>query len=391
MGLNSLSFPATSAWDEWRRINFPVFDHKIFLTHASVSPLPRNVAAAISYYAERVSELGQYDAWHDEVYFRCKERIARLLGAPAKPSEIAYASSTSHAIGLVATSLPWQPGDNCVVADGDFPANVIPWKNLQHTHGVEVRLIPGKPEKPITIEDIAPLVDEKTRIVSLASANFLSGIPLDINAIGSWLHQRKVLFCVDGIQTLGAVRFDATHVDFVCADAHKWLLGPNGIAFMWARETALQTMRPAILGWLAVEDRDHWLAYDITPITSAERFEPGSRNYIGIVALDAALEMFESLGMEEIERRVVHLRQHAAEQLSQKGCRLLWHPDAERAAGIVTFQPPHGNAAAFFKDTEADFFLSLRDDKSGQQWIRLSPHFMNCETDIDQLVARIDS
>jgi selenocysteine lyase/cysteine desulfurase len=379
------SFPSTANWDTWRRQHFPVFNHKIFLTHASVSPLPKIVADAISQYADRASQFGQWDAWHDEKYFQCKDRIARLIGAPSQPSQIAFASSTSHAIGLVATSLPWKPGDNCIVADGDFPANVIPWKNLEFTHGVETRVIPGKPERPITIADIEPLIDENTRIVSLASANFLSGVPLDINAVGRWLKDRKVLFCVDGIQTLGAVRFDATYVDFVCADAHKWLLAPNGIAFLWAREEALQTMRPAILGWLAVQDRDHWLEYDTTPINSAERFEPGSRNYTGIIALDAALQIFENLGLEQIENRITALRQHASQVLLEKGCRLLWQPTPNLPAGIISFQPPDGNATAFFERTESEFLLSLRDDKSGDKWIRLSPHFMNCEEDFDKL------
>jgi selenocysteine lyase/cysteine desulfurase len=252
-----------------------------------------------------------------------------------------------------------------------------------------VRVIPGKPEKPISIKDIEPLVDENTRIVSLASANFLSGLPLDINTIGHWLKERKVLFCIDGIQTLGAVRFDATYVDFVCADAHKWLLAPNGIAFMWARQEVLRTMRPAILGWLAVQDRDHWLEYDTTPIDSAERFEPGSRNYIGIIALDAALQMFETWGIEQIENRITALRQYAAQRLSDKSCRLLWHPTPDLPAGIINFQPPDGDAAGFFQKTEAQFALSLRDDKSGQKWIRLSPHFMNSEEDIDQLIAHL--
>jgi len=378
-------FPDAANWDAWRCQQFPVFNHKIFLTHASVSPLPKGVSDAITQYVERASQHGQWDAWHDEMYFRCKERIAHLIGAPSQSSQIAFASSTSHAIGLVATSLPWKAGDNCIVADGDFPANVIPWKNLQFTHGVETRVIPGKPERPITIADIEPLLDENTRIVSLASANFLSGVPLDVNAIGRWLKERKVLFCVDGIQTLGAVRFDATYVDFVCADAHKWLLGPNGIAFLWAREEALQTMRPAILGWLAVQDRDHWLEYDTTPIDSAERFEPGSRNYVGIIALDAALQIFEKFGLEHIENRITALRQYAAQKLTEKNCRLLWQPVPDLPAGIISFQPPDGNAAAFFEKTESEFMLSLRDDKSGDKWIRLSPHFMNCEEDFDKL------
>lgn len=383
------SFPNATNWETWRRDNFPVFQHKIFLTHASVSPLPRAVVDAIAQYAERAGNYGQWDVWHDEKYFCCKKRIAQLIGTPAQSSQIAFASSTSHAIGLVATSLPWKPGDNCVVADGDFPANVIPWKNLQFTHGVETRIIPGQPERPITTADIEPLIDENTRIVSLASANFLSGIPLDINTIGRWLKERKVLFCVDGIQTLGAVRFDATYVDFVCADAHKWLLAPNGIAFMWARQEVLQTMRPAILGWLAVQDRDHWLEYDTTPINSAERFEPGSRNYIGIMALDAALQIFETWGIQQIESRVTALRQYAAERLLENNCRLLWQPTPDLPAGIISFQPPDGNAASFFQKTETQFVLSLRDDKSGAKWIRLSPHFMNSEEDIDRLIAQL--
>jgi len=351
--------------------------------------LPKVVADAISSYADRASQLGQWDAWHDEKYFQCKERIARLVGAPAQPSQIAFASSTSHAIGLVATSLPWKSGDNCIVADGDFPANVIPWKNLQFTHGVETRVIPGKPERAITIADIEPLLDENTRIVSLASANFLSGIPLDINTIGRWLQERKVLFCIDGIQTLGAVRFDATYVDFVCADAHKWLLAPNGIAFLWAREERLQTMRPAILGWLAVQDRDRWLEYDTTPINSAERFEPGSRNYTGIIALDAALQIFENLQLDRIEKHITALRQYAFKVLLEKNCRLLWQPVPHLPGGIISFQPPGGDATSFFKKTEDEFMLSLRGDKSDEKWIRLSPHFMNCEDDFDKLAKYI--
>lgn len=384
-----LKFPDADNWESWRNEHFPVFNHQVFLTHASVSALPHAVASAIADYVGQISQHGQADELHDPIYRRCKERLARLVGTPAKPSQIAFASSTSHAIGLVATGLPWQPGDNCVVADGDFPANVIPWKNLQHTHGVEVRLIPASPGTAITPQLLEPLVDEKTRIVSLASANFLSGLPLDINAIGRWLQQRKVLFCVDGIQTLGAVPFDATYVDFVCADAHKWLLGPNGIAFLWIRQSVLETMRPAILGWLAVQQRDQWLAYDTTPIDSAERFEPGSRNYLGIVGMEAALELLENYGIEQVRSRVVDLRQYAAQQLQDKGCKLLWNPAPEFSAGIVSFTPPEGDTAALYERLKDAFAVSMRADKSGQDWIRLSPHFMNCQADIDGLIARI--
>jgi selenocysteine lyase/cysteine desulfurase len=194
---------------------------------------------------------------------------------------------------------------------------------------------------------------------------------------------------VDAIQTLGAVHLDAEHVDFVCADAHKWLLGPKGIAVLWARHDALQKMRPAILGWLAVQRRDHWFQYDTTPINSGERFEPGARNLIGIVALDASLEQLELAGADLVHQRVTHLRDYAAQRLTERGCTVLWQGDASQPSGIVSFQPPSGDAAALYRELDKQFALSLRDDPDGQAWIRISAHYMNCEDDIDRLVAAI--
>jgi cysteine desulfurase / selenocysteine lyase len=378
-----------AAFHEWRRRAFPFFERKTFLTHASVSPLPRSVSEAVAEYAGRIAREGQFDHVHQPVYDRCKERIARLVGNGAKAEEVAFAGSTSHALGIVATALDWRAGDNCVVADGDFPANVVPWKNVARRHDIEARMIPFRPQMDITLADLKPLVDERTRVVSLASANFLSGYPIDLNAIGGWLHERGVLFCVDGIQTLGAIRFDAAHVDFVCADAHKWLLGPNGIALLWARQSVLEKMRPAILGWLASRERDHWFAYDTTPIASAERFEPGARNYLGIVALEAALALSEEAGADFVQQRVTHLRDHAAARLRACGCRLLWPPDPGRASGIVSFQPPRGDTAQLYRKLDEHFALSLRQDKDGADWIRVSPHWMNTEDDLNRLAVAV--
>ena len=132
---------------EWRNAQFPFFEHKICLTHASVSPLPAHTRDAVRAYIDRISWQGQFDFVHDDIYRRCKERLARLIGFGAQADEIGFAGSTSHALGIVATGLDWKAGDNCVVADGDFPANVVTWKNLAHTHGVEVRLVPHRPDR----------------------------------------------------------------------------------------------------------------------------------------------------------------------------------------------------------------------------------------------------
>jgi selenocysteine lyase/cysteine desulfurase len=379
-----------ATFQTWRHRAFPFFKHKIFLSHASIVPIPGAVQDALNEFVAQIAQRGQFDFVHRDSYNQCRERAARLLGHGALPEEVAFAGSTSHALGIVATSLDWKPGDNCIVADGDFPANVVTWKNLQHTHGVEVRLIPHRPRMDIGVEDIAPLIDERTRIVSLASANFLSGYPIDLHTIGRYLHERNVLFCVDAIQTLGAVPMDVTHVDFACADAHKWLQGPGGIAILWTRQSTLERMRPAILGWLATQNRDNWFQYDTTPIASAERFMPGERNALGTVGLNAALGLFEEIGHDVIAQRVVALRDYTAQKLQQIGCKVLWMPQSDLASGIVSFQPPRGDCASLYQKLDERFVLSLRSDKSGEHWIRSSAHFMNTQSDIDELLAAIE-
>lgn len=386
-----MQIPTDSAqFYNWRREHFPFFEHKICLTHASISPLPRRTSQAIAAYAARLSSEGQFDYIHDATYKSCKSRIATMLGYGAKPEEIAFAGSTSHALGLVATSFPWKAGENCVVADGDFPANVIIWKNLQHTHGVECKMIPQRSEAmDLTLEDITPLLDEKTRIVSLSAVHFLSGASLNLGEIGMELHRRGIKLCVDGIQAFGAVQLDLQHVDFVCADAHKWLLGPNGAAFMWARSEVLETMRPQILGWLSTKERDNWFSYDTTPFPGAERFEPGARNYLGVIGMESSLAVLQEIGPQKIEERILVLRDYGVQKIQESGAQLLFEPRKQDKSGIFSFRFAGRNIEELNRKLDEKFAISLRKDKQGEFLIRVSPHFMNCEEDLDKLTAVI--
>ncbi|RYG72215.1 aminotransferase class V-fold PLP-dependent enzyme [bacterium] len=374
---------------QWRLENFPFFESKICLTHASVSPLPKRAGDAIAEYAGQIVREGQFDYLHMATYLRCKERIATMLGYGAVPEEIAFASSTSHALGLVATCFPWNECDNCVVADGDFPANVLVWKNLTLTRGVELKLVPHRPAMDLTWDDIEPLLDEKTRLVSLSAVNFLSGASLNLEKIGGELHARGIKFCVDGIQALGAVQLNLQHVDFVCADAHKWLLGPNGAAFMWARNEVLQTMRPQILGWLATEHRMSWFAYDTVPFPTAERFEPGARNYLGVIGMEASLGVIQEMGADVVEQRIITLRDYGASAIEAAGAELLFKPGPEHKSGIFSFRMPGRDIVELNTKLDERFALSLRQDRNDDYWIRVSAHFMNCENDLDELAAAL--
>jgi len=149
------------------------------------------------------------------------------------------------------------------------------------------------------------------------------------------------------------------------------------------------TIASGDLGWLAPKERDNWFVYDTTPLDSAERFEPGARNYIGAVALDAVLAQHEEIGAETVEERVVNLRNHAVRVLEQSGCELLYHPQATEKAGIVSFRHPQRELEELFNSLSEGFALSIRADKSGQKWIRVSPHWMNVESDLDELAKHI--
>ena len=381
--------PDGALFFDWRREQFPFFQHKICLTHASVSPLPARTTEALIDFSRRMAHDGQFDFVAQDIYARAKERIAQMLNNGAKPDEIAMASSTSHALGLVATSFPWRAGDNCVVVDGDFPANVIIWKNLTPTQNVEIRMVPYRETGDWTWEDFEPLLDENTRLVTVSAVNFLTGCPLDIQMLGEKLHARGIALCVDAIQAFGAVATDYSAADFVCADAHKWMLGPLGAAFAWFSPQYLPQMRPQILGWLANKERDNWFSYDIEPFPTAERFEPGARNYLGVVGMEASLALLQEVGIETVEKRVVHLRDYGAAKLADAGAKILWRGDASQPSGTVSFQKLGADIVALNAHLDKRFALSLRADRAGDSWIRVSAHFMNCEDDLDELAAAV--
>ena len=384
-----MTLPDGDAFFAWRREQFPFFQRKICLTHASVSPLPARASQALVDYSQRLSIDGQFDFVSEKIYRRAKERIAELIGNGAKADEVAMAGSTSHALGLVATSFPWQAGDNCVIVDGDFPANVVLWKNLQITQGVEIRLVPYRPNSEWTWADFEPLLDEKTRLVSVSAVNFLSGCPLDLKTLGEQLHARGIALCVDAIQAFGAVAPDWSAVDFICADAHKWMLGPLGAAFAWFSPRYLSRMRPQILGWLAIAGRDDWFSYGTDPFPTAERFEPGARNYIGTVGMEASLALIQEFGIENSQKRVTQLRDYGATKIAETGAEILWRGDPTRPSGIFSFRRKGADMNALGTKLDERFALSLRADRAGEKWIRVSPHWMNCEADLDELAAAV--
>src|SRR5690349_697251 len=216
-----------------RQREFPVAREKIFLGHAGVSPLPARVAQAVADYAQQGTTGDQESLVFPALIEDGRKLAAGLLNC--QPDEVAFVGPTSLGLSLVASGLKFRKGDNILIYHDDYPSNVYPWMALAE-RGVEVRLLNVRGLGVIRPRDVLGQVDENTRLVALASCHFVSGYRLDHVSIGKALRERRILFCLDAIQTVGAFPTTVEYVDLLAADAHKWLLGPCGAGVMYVRK-----------------------------------------------------------------------------------------------------------------------------------------------------------
>jgi selenocysteine lyase/cysteine desulfurase len=366
--------------EELRRNKFPVARDKIFLAHAGVCPLPRRVADAISECAQQ-STLGDQEAF---VMHRLDD--ARRFGAQllnCQPDEIALVGPTSLALSFVAAGLKFRRGDNILIYHDDYPSNVYPWMALAEK-GAEVRLLNTRGLGVIRAKDVMGQVDENTRLVALASCHFVSGFRLEHDAIGKFLRERGILFCLDAIQTLGAFPTTVEHVDFLAADAHKWLLGPCGAGIFYVRRELQEKLSPPIYGWHNVKNPNFVAQEQIVFRTGAAKYEAGTHNLIGLVGLVAALELALEIGVETIAAELLRKRAWLVPALQAKGFTVLnAGAKTENAGGMVSFFQPGKDLAALNKKLAAEgVVVSLRADRKGQNYIRLSPHFYNTDAEL---------
>ncbi|MGH7971517.1 MAG: aminotransferase class V-fold PLP-dependent enzyme [Limisphaerales bacterium] len=368
-----------------RRHEFPVVREKIFLAHAGDCPLPRRVAEAVAKYARDGSMGDQESVVYPAILEEGRQVAARLLGS--KPEEIAFVGPTSLALSFIASGLKFRRGDNVLIYFEDYPSNVYPWMALAE-QGVEVRLMNTRGLGLIRPRDVLGQVDENTRLVALASCHFVSGFRVELEALGSQLRQRNILFCVDAIQTVGAFPLDATQVDFLAADAHKWLLGPCGAGLLYVRAGVQEMLRPPVYGWHNVLCPDFVAQEKVVLKPGAARYEAGTQNLLGLVGLVTAIELLLELGVSEIGRELLRKRALLVERLRAKNYTVL-HADAapENSSGITSFYRPGADLPSLHqKLTAENIITSLRADRTGQKYIRLSPHFYNTDAELQRVL-----
>lgn len=365
---------------------FPITRRYTFLNHAGASALNTRSLEAMQTFNEQVAHtpISELLGTIGPTLRDLRQRFATLINA-ASIDEIVLMPNTATAINTAALGLPLRPGDNVLVLDGDYPANIYPWMNLAH-RGVLTKIVPSC-DGGLDLTLLARRIDARTRAVALSTVQFASGFRNDLVAAGQLCRERGIHLVVDGIQSLGALPLDvqAANIAMLGCGSQKWMLGPMGGGFLYVRRDLLDQLGPGpYVGAASVVSLYDFLDYNLTLLPTAERFNIGTQNIAALLGLHASVELIQEVGVARIAERVLGLADLAARDLQERGYRLACSTDPAHRSGIVIAEvrAPEQTAARL---SEAGIVCVARG-----KGVRLAPHFYNTEDEILRVGAELD-
>ena len=383
MGYQNVARPVAdrgASLHERYRHQFPVAERLIYLNHAAVTPLCRPAAEAMKRLTDDACLFGSlhYGDWL-EAYDGLRSAAARLINA--SPDEIAITKNTSEGIAAVAGGLPWRSGDRVVAFQEEFPANYYPWQRLA-SRGVEITWL----SIYSPVEEIAKALPG-AKLLAISYVNYLSGYRVDLDAIGQFCRQHGCFFFVDAIQGMGALPIDveASHIDALAADGHKWMLGPEGNGILYVRRSRLDEIEPVEFGWTNPASYTDYSSRDMTLRPDAGRYECGTLNTVGCFGHRAALELLLEVGVENIAPAVLGLADQIEEGARAKGYEVMVKRTRETSSGIVSFRHPSIDSRQIVSELKQNGITAA----PRQGWVRTSPHFYISPADIDSLLRML--
>ena len=385
----SETVPVTNSpdWSLFRQ-QMPVAEKWAYFDHAAVAPIPKIAMNRINEWASQAAMEGDvvWPQWN-QLHEGARSVAARLINA--NPEEIGLVPNTTFGINLVAAGFPWKAGDNVVVPEHEFPSNLYPWMALDSL-GVELRQIPLDGSRVVT-ERISDAIDERTRIVSVSWVGYASGFRIDPVEVSNAVHEKGALFFLDAIQGLGVFPLDvqAANIDFLAADGHKWMLGPEGAGIFYLKREHLQLLQPLNIGWNSVRQGNDFSNVDLTVRETAQRYEGGTQNMAGFIGLGASLELLEEYGLSPssaaIADRVISVSNQLCQALSEIGAIVHSPREPGVSSGIVLFEVPGQNPRSLRQNLLDDGVVTSF--RGGH--LRAATHCYNNASDIDRLVESI--
>ncbi len=367
---------------EQLRAYFPHTRHTIYFNHAAMAPLSTPVVEAIGRFLDLrhghdISNFGYALERGNET----RHMVAQVLGT--EPEHIAFVQNTSLGLNMLTLGIDWQPGDRIAVPDCEFPANVYPFLNLER-RGVKVDFIPSE-EGVVTLEAIERTLRPETRLLAISWVQFLSGYRVDLKEVGALCQANDTIFSVDAIQAFGALQppdtMEACGIDFLVTGGQKWLMSIQGQGFFYISPRLMERLVPPMAGWLhGPVDWEHLWDYKLAFHPDARRFELGTPNAVGTVALHAAMKLYLEVGPSWVEEQVLARSRQLAQGLDALGYRRYGSVDPEHASGIVAVYHPEPEAL--------QKFLSKRNIKTAMRncKVRFSPTYYNTEEEVQHVL-----
>ncbi|HSB11420.1 MAG TPA: aminotransferase class V-fold PLP-dependent enzyme [Blastocatellia bacterium] len=362
---------------------FPVTEKYIYMNHAAVSPLSIRVRDAMNALIEDQTRHGSinYADWL-RTYERVRESAARLVNS--RSHEIAFTQNTSAGLSAIANGIEWRGGDNVVSCNVEFPANVYPWMRLADERGIQMKLAQERDGR-IDADELLSLIDDRTRAVAISWVQFASGFRSDLARIGKFCRERDIIFAVDAIQGLGGLNLDVERdcVDAFAADAHKYLIGPEGVALLYVSDRVIDRIKPTVVGWTSVKNYERHLDFELNYREGAGRFECGTLNTAGVYGLGAAIDLLHEVGPEKIEAYLLDLTDYLAERLASKGYQVVSSRRPGEASAIVTCtHERHSPKDLYRLLLSRNIMTAPRANR-----LRISPHFYNTREEVDVLIG----
>jgi selenocysteine lyase/cysteine desulfurase len=368
--------------------HFSGFGGAAYLDCAAQGPFPKEAAEAVRLvlgYKERPE--GLPEALYEELPARVREAAARLIGC--SPASIAIGSGASHGLNVAALGLPLKSGDEVLLAQGEFPANVYPWLNRE-SDGIRVRFV--RPESG-PIVDAAAMIREigpRTRVVSVSLVAFATGYRVDIKALAEACRERGAFFVVDGAQGVGSVDFRVADypIDVLAVSGYKWLFGPYGTGFAYVSPRVLERLRVCGLNWLAVEGTgatNRLTDYRLKLREGARRFDiPETASFLNLSAFAASIEFLNRVRVPTVEAHARRLLDALIRGIDSTRLRVVSDQTPERRSSILALEGRSLDEThrVFRRLRDKGVIVSLRENL-----IRVSPNIYNTPDDIVRFIA----
>ncbi len=354
-----------------------------FLNHASFGPMPQvSWKATEKYYqALRLKRIADDDKEAFRILESIRRHVARMIRT--KPEEIGFIPNTSYGLNVAAWGLDLKRGDNILLSDVEFPANVYPWTNLK-TEGVETKFIPSK-DRCFDIDNLIKAIDKRTRILSISFVQYSDGFRNDLESIGRICEENDIFFVVDGIQGIGCLDLDVKkcRIDLLSCGGQKWLLSSLGTGFLYISSQAKRKVKPTFFGWMGVDwglDFTDLLKFHLKPFSSVRQFEIGTYPYSLLWGMHSSLQLLSQIGIKNIEKHNLELLDVLIDYLGDSPYQIKSCLEPKHRSSILSFSTKSVRKL-YGQLIRNKILVSLREGA-----IRVAPHFYNTKDEVNRLI-----